>query len=57
MADRYFILKALVVGFAFFFFRYSFYLTDGPIQRKKYLSLLSIVVVCIGGYFLYLKTS
>lgn len=57
MTDKYFILKALIVGFAFFFFRYSFYLTNGPTERRKYLGLLSLVLVGIGGYFVYLKST
>lgn len=57
MQDKYFLLKALCIALAFFFFRYSFYLTNGPTERKKYLGLLTLVIICLGGYFTYLKCS
>jgi hypothetical protein len=55
MQDKYFLLKALSIALAFFFFRYSFYLTNGPTERKKYFGVLAIAVICLGGYFSYLK--
>ena len=55
MQDKYFLLKAISIGLAFFFFRYSFYLTNGPTERKKYFGVLALAVVCLGGYFSYLQ--
>jgi hypothetical protein len=57
MQDKYFLLKALSIGLAFFFFRYSFYLTNGPTGRKKYFGVLVLAVVCLGGYFSYLQSA
>ena len=57
MQDKYFILKAMLVGFAVFFFRYFFYLFNGKIAKKKYFTVMFIVVLAFLGYFLYLKYS
>ena len=55
MNDKYFLFKAFVIGFSFFFIRYAFYLTEGRTSKKKYFGLLAIVSFCLAGYFIYLQ--
>lgn len=55
MESKYFILKVLLIGLAAFFIRYSFYLTRGKLEKKKYFIVLGICVLVIFGYFVYLR--
>lgn len=57
MQDKYFLLKALSIALAFFFFRYAFYITNGPTERKKYFGLLALAVICLGGYLIHLQSA
>lgn len=55
MDDKYFILKAMLIGFSVFFIRYAFYLSSGKLAIKKYLIFLALIVVLLSVYFIYLK--
>jgi hypothetical protein len=55
MSDKYFLFKAMIIGFSFFFLRYAFYLSDGKSSRKKYFGFLAIVLFGLAAYFIYLR--
>ena len=55
MGEKFLILKIMLIGLTFFFIRYSFYLTGGKLEKKKYLIALGISIIAITSYFLYLK--